>query len=329
MMTVFFRYSKSSLLVLFLCLGLAGALHAQPVITATTHALATTAPPPLPQLKSPVEQFRELLELSPAARENQLTNRPLELRKRILAKVQEYEAMKPDERELRLRNTQLRWYLLSFMETPPTERATQLAMVPEADRPFVQDHLAQWDRLPAAEQKEVLKYEKLMENIAASPNKVLPLTPVSNGQDSLKNLDSFLKLPPEKREQMYASFQNFFELTDAEKQKTIGVLPPNERRQMTMALRNFALLPKPQREKCLRSFAKFSDMGESERQEFLKNVERWREMSPAERQAWRQLVNSVPPVPPLPTGVAFPPPLPPRLPLTVSLPPPIPTNSSQ
>ena len=34
------------------------------------------------------------------------------------------------------------------------------------------------------------------------------------------------KLPPEQRQQMYANFQQFFELTDAEKQKTLNALSP-------------------------------------------------------------------------------------------------------
>ena len=35
-------------------------------------------------------------------------------------------------------------------------------------------------------------------------------------------------------------------------------------------------------------------MSASEKQEFLKNAERWSQMSPAERQAWRDLVANVP-----------------------------------
>ena len=39
-----------------------------------------------------------------------------------------------------------------------------------------------------------------------------------------------------------------------------------------------------------------------EQAEFLKNAERWSQMSPAERQAWRDLVANVPQWPPLPIG---------------------------
>ena len=71
--------------------------------------------PPRPRLKSPVDLFRELLAMTPAGRENFLTNRPPGIRNRILAKVREYGALDPNERELRLRATELRWYLLPLL----------------------------------------------------------------------------------------------------------------------------------------------------------------------------------------------------------------------
>ena len=37
-----------------------------------------------------------------------------------------------------------------------------------------------------------------------------------------------------------------------------------------------------------------------ERAEFLKNAERWSQMSPKERQSWRNLVANVPMMPPMP-----------------------------
>jgi len=88
--------------------------------------------PPLPTAaKSPVAVFRELLAMSLAERKAFLTNRPPEAQKRILAKVREYETMRPDDRELRLRVTELRWYLLPLMTQGPTNRTAQIAAVPE------------------------------------------------------------------------------------------------------------------------------------------------------------------------------------------------------
>src|SRR5436305_8079373 len=54
--------------------------------------------PPLPELaKPPVQFFRELLAMSPGERSQSLTNRTPEDRKAILAKVREYQSLKPDQ----------------------------------------------------------------------------------------------------------------------------------------------------------------------------------------------------------------------------------------
>lgn len=299
--------------------GLVGSLCAQPVpVVPATHVgegSRGAMPPPVPQIVSPVDQFRQLLALAPAQREARLTNRPPELRRRILAKLQEYDAMKSDERELRLRSTQVRWYMLSLMESPPGDRAKRLEVIPEPDRQVVRDHLAEWDRLAEDERKEVLKYEKVIENLVAQGfTNAATTTNIIGTPPAYRNLDTFLKLPADQRQQMYDSFQKFFELSDADKQKTLGALSPAERAQIEAALRRFAQLPKPRRDVCLKSFSKFSNMNDAERQEFLQSAERWRELSPAERRAWSDLVNRLPKRPPLPPGLAVPPPPLPSLP---------------
>src|SRR5947209_4367102 len=99
-MTSPFRHLTRLLLVLALIAGLAGALHAQPQPTeVAARAVRPAVTPPIPPVKSPVDQFRDLLALPTAERESRLTNRPPATRQRILAKLQEYDAMKPDERE--------------------------------------------------------------------------------------------------------------------------------------------------------------------------------------------------------------------------------------
>src|SRR5690348_3910930 len=54
----------------------------------------------LPRPRSPVALFRQLLAMTPDERETLLTNRPPQIREGILAKVSEYEALDPNEREL-------------------------------------------------------------------------------------------------------------------------------------------------------------------------------------------------------------------------------------
>ena len=48
-----------------------------------------------------------------------------------------------------------------------------------------------------------------------------------------------------------------------------------------------------------------------ERMEFLKNAERWSQMSPKDRQVWRDLVTHVPLWPPVPPSIM--PPVPPQI----------------
>jgi hypothetical protein len=289
---------------LFLVTSLAARDLAAPATRSPTATEADQPKPPalpaLPVLKSPVDSFRELLAMTPAEREHFLANRPPESRKRILEKVREYEALKPDERALSLRMTELRWYLLHLIQTPPTNRAAQLAFVPEADRKLVQDHLQSWDSLSPQQQEEVLKYQVPMQ--AVSHPSVTNTVLVSN------KLDDWNKLPGEQRQQMYDQFHRFFELTEAEKEQTLHVLSAAERGQMTRALKTFERLPQERRERCLGAFRRFAGMSEEERGQFLANAERWQEMSPADRESWRSLVSRLP-QPPMPPG--FGPPMPP------------------
>ncbi len=259
--------------------------------------------------------------MKPDEREHYLAGRPPEIRKRFLAKIQEYESMNSEDRELRLRATQLRWYLLPLMQTPATNRVEQLAAIPETDRQLVSERLQQWDHLSPALQKEFLEYGltasyfvgKDSEHSEPAPKPSLTNLPP---KELISKINYVSQLPPEQRQRMYANFQQFFELTDAEKQQTLNALSPLERQQMLRTLQAFLRLPKSRRDECLRSFGKFASMTAEERQEFFKNAERWKELSPAERQAWRNLVNRFPPMPlmpPMPPG-AGPPPLPPMPP---------------
>ncbi len=140
-----------------------------------------------------------------------------------------------------------------------------------------------------------------MDNVPKIPLQILP------PPDLVSKINYVSQLPPEKRQQMYNNFQRFFELTDTDKQKTLNVLSPVERQQMLRTLQAFQRLPKSRRDECLQSFGRFASMTGEERQGFFKNAERWKELSPAERQAWRNLVNRFPPLPPMPPELGGPP----------------------
>lgn len=288
-------------------------LHAQEA----THLSAATARehggPPVPLLRSPVDSFRELLALSPEERKKAIADRPPETQKRILAKVREYLSLKPDQRELRLRATELRWYVLPLLNTPATNRAAQLIFIPPELRKPITDRLAQWDKLAPATQKELLENEftaRYFTQLEGSTreqrtNLLAGISPQRRAQLEA-GMAHWAALSEEQRRKTCERFDQFFELTPREKEKALKTLSEAERQQMEKTLRTFEKLPKAQRELCVRSFEKFASLSLAERQLFLKNAERWRLMSPDERQAWRDLVTMVPEWPPLPPGFPTP-----------------------
>ena len=257
------------------------------------------------QARSPVELFRRLLAMSPDERGNFLTNRTPEIRARILAKVAEYEALGPDERELRLRATELRWYLMPLLLDAPTNRAALLAQVPDDLRQLVENRLEQWTILPPTLQQEFLDNER---TLAYFTQMDVSNNPAENSGRAPGDADRarWDLLSQAERSQITAGFRQFFELTPDEKQETLNTLSDAERQQMEKTLQSFDKMPASQRDECVNAFAKFASMDAAEQAEFLKNAARWSEMSPAERKAWRDLVVNVPQWPPLPAGFVVP-----------------------
>lgn len=243
-----------------------------------------TPPSPAAANNSPVAFFRQLLVMPVAERSQALANRTPESRARIQAKIREYLALDANERELRLRATELRWYLAPLLRVPAADRAARVAQVPEDLRGLVQARLAQWDLLTTNVQQELIANERTVPYFARlePPN---PATFTPQSQELTQQLNQL------------------FELTPAEKQSTLNTLSPAERVAMEKTLQAFGELPPALRQQCMRNYAKFAGMSAAERAEFLKNAERWAQMSPQERQAWRELVSHVPMMPPMPAAV--------------------------
>jgi hypothetical protein len=290
---------RQSVGVLCLVAGL-GFISAQaqpaPVAAAKTVLAATNLVPPLPLRQSPVTFFRQLLLMSPAERIHSLTNRPPEARERIMAKVREYMVLPPDERELRLRATELRWFLTPLLRSPSNDREAQLAGLPPELRDLARSRLTQWDLLAPPLQREFLTNDQTLhyfaQPFAASTNSAAPPT--------AGRLEQFLAFTP------------------LEKQRILGTLSEPERARMAKTLDTFQQLPPQQRRLCLRNYAKFAGLSPAERADFLKNAESWSKMSPQERQAWRDLVANVQLWPPMPSPTrVITPPMPIRLPVTL------------
>jgi hypothetical protein len=271
--------------------------------------------------KSPVDSFRELLAMSPYERSQSLTNRTPEARKQILAKLREYETLKPDERELRLKVTELRWYLYPLMQAPATNRVELLARIPAADRNLVEDRLREWDKLSSQAQKELLQNEAVIRCLSdPPPGTNAPAPP----RLLVGRVQQWQALPEAQRKTLLDRFDLFFHLTATEKDKVLRTLSDPERRRIEKDLAKFAQLTPAQRTHCIRSFEKFAGLSPLERQQFLKNAERWTLMTPEERQKWRELVNIAPMLPAAADEAARPPR--PRLPPMHRHSPPVATN---
>jgi hypothetical protein len=249
------------------------------------HVTSASSLPPLPStavpVRSPVTFFRQLLSMSPADRFNSLTNRTPEARARILAKVHEYLQLSPDERELRLRSTDLRWYLIPLFRMDAASRQARLDQIPGDMRDLVKSRLEQWDLLPPALQQKYLANGHTLPYFAHV--EIRASSPADSGAASIAS-----------------QFNQFFELTAAEKQQALSTLSEAERAEMEKTLKSFDQLPPRQRILCVRNYARFAGMNTAERSDFLKNADHWSKMSPKERQTWRDLVAEVPLWPPMP-----------------------------
>lgn len=260
-------------------------LFTQPRAMAQNQVLPTVHP--ATQVKpSPVESFRLMLAMSPEEQKKYLAPRPPEIRQRLLDKLAEYQLLTAEEQELKLRGTELRWYVRPLMNLPPTNREAQLMTIPPGLRPQAAARIEEWDRMPARAQRtlmvhpEAIAYFTRWETI---PNPPRPPSPA----DLL-------------RRKMNDSLKRLVALPRAEREKTLEALPDEaERRQMQQTMQMFEKLKPGQRERCIQSFAAFASLSEAERQDFLKSAERWSQMSPTDREAWRELVERAPIMPPL------------------------------
>ncbi len=271
--------------------------------------ISAIMPPPAPP--SPIDYFRHLLAMTPQQREAALAKKSPEVRQKILAKVNEYEALDPGERELRLRATELRWYLLPLLRASPNDRAARLTQVPDNVRSIVEARLSQWEMLPPNLQQEFLDNEHVLIYFSDVNS-----TNGSGAKPSDAETSRWNELSDTQRKAMTAQFNEFFTLSPFEKQKALGGLSAAERAQMQQAVQIFDQLPEPQRGQCIRAFARFASMSPQARTIFLKNAQRWSQMTPAQRKAWTDFVAHVPQWPPLPEAVLMPPKPPPapRLP---------------
>jgi len=275
------------------------------LIAAETPAAPTLPPAPTvaqtEPFQSPVSFFRRLLKMNEAGRAQALASRSERSRAVLLAKVREYEAMASDIRELKLRTTELRWYLKTLLPMPPDQRAARLAQMPEQDRELVAVRLKQWNLLSPGWRDEILRHERTMDWIRRNELTQPPPSPDTRPDARLAQWE---ELPKETRTGMIHSFNRFFQLSDSERGKILAAVPADRRETVAPALEKLNSLPTNERTECMTAFQKIAAMPEAERQRFFHKAERWRQMTAAERETWANLVTRFPPMPPLPPGLA-------------------------
>lgn len=280
-------------------------------------------PPPAPPLpNSPIAAFRILLAMDASHRTAALQARSEKQRQALEARLAEYDALAADQREARLLATDLFWHLQQLLPRAPMERAELVASAPAELRPILEERLALWDRLPAADRAMLLQHERAIRYFARVREVVPPPLPGPHGAGATPGAPPlptrvvledarFPELNLADRSHLVGTWRRLFEAPSStlERQLARKSMTEAERREMQETLDRFRTLTSSQRQVCIESFTRFASLSPSERASFLRHAEKWASLPPAERQAWRGLVGKLPPLPPVPVKVV-PPPLP-------------------
>jgi uncharacterized protein DUF3106 len=271
-------------------------------------AVSTPTPPPLPP--TPVDTFRRVLGMSAPEREKFLGTLSPEKRQVVLLKLDEYQGMPAEEREKRLRALQVRFWVRQLIRLPQSNRVERLVALQPAVRQLVEARLAEWDRLPADLQREVVTNELVIRHIAQLPdfrfNPALP--PLPPDPRMAAKLKHWNQKSEAERAEILAHFESFFtEFSPAERAKIMARRP-----EMATNVTSIANLTEVQRERYLAGFKRFSKLTPAEQQRFLINAERWQKMSPEQQESWRILAKKLnsssppPPPPPRPSASVLP-----------------------
>ena len=280
-----------------------------PVILFLLSALSlAAAEPPLPP--SPIAEFRTWLKSSPQERQVALATRSPGSRARIEQKIAEYMALPPVERELKLSATEFQWYLKPLLKMSGSTRDGAVVKVPPLWQPMIMKRLADWDKMPANLKKAALDHELVVEYLSTPAHKqeaiLRSLTPEERS-GLMQRLGGWQILPAAARTGLNERLREFFELEPQKQHQALNNFSDTERKSIEQTLQSFRGLTRAQQELCINSFAqftaKFAAMDRTNQIAFLKNVDRWQEMSQLERDTWRKVVAIVPPMPPLPVPV--------------------------
>lgn len=292
-----------SILMLIACLG-AKAVAAEP-------APVPEMLPPIPP--SPIEDFRRWLQMPEEEREKALADYSLNKQEVLRRKLKTYEAMRPEQRDSRLRALELRWYLQPLMSRPAVQRGNYLDLIPARLHEAIKARLEHWDALSEETRREILADEHKRElatgyfaQVRRSSTNLPPMPQLMppHPADLDKHLNHWGNASAAGRERMTAHLANFFAMGREDQRKALLRLSQTERQEMQKTLAAFARLSPQDRQECVESFQRLATMTAQERSSFLRNAARWLQLSPDERAAWREMVSKLPPMPPEPVHEA-------------------------
>jgi hypothetical protein len=286
--------------------GLIASLWAQPA-----PETSSVVNPPIPP--SPVEDFRRWLTMAEADREKELAGYPEEKQTVLRRKIAIYQAMRPADRDVRLQLLELRWYLQPLMSTAATNRGNYLGMIPVHLHESIRARLRHWDNLTESTRKEILADQKKREmalryyvlprrTVIAPPPFPTDQAPVP--PDLREHFRRWEGKSPSARAKISTHLATFFQMPREEQLEALNQFSEEDRKEMQKTLDAFGRLTPEARRACVNSFQKFATMSREERTSFLRNATRWQQLSAEDRAAWRELVEKVPPLPPVPLPTA-------------------------
>jgi flagellar motor switch protein FliG len=176
--------------------------------------------------------------------------------------------------------------------------------------------LQQWDAWPADKQKTFLEnehvvglYLQLQETAPQERGKVLANLPADVRFPLEQRLQKWNNMPAGQRQELSDRFTVLFQSEENAQKKIIKGLPEDVRKPVEKLMEQLKQMPPEQRQRCTAALNKFLKMSPDDQRQFLQNATRWQRMSEKEHNAWREVVNKVPQLPPIPPGMEPPSPL--------------------
>jgi hypothetical protein len=275
-----------------------------PLRTASLRA----TPPALPEVKdSPIRHLHNLLDASQEKRRQMLDQHAPTARAFWERKLGEYSSMDPTERDQKLREAQLHWYLLLILRTPAEDRDTKLLQIPQADRGLIHNRIKDWSALPESMQVDimthlpVLRYFGRLVTLSAQARKEAMEASLKAGSRPDIASSDWGQLDPSRRKSMFLAYQKFFTLAEEKRKRVLARIPMPQRLSVQSRLEQLENLSPEAKKQCLEALAKYAQMTPNERILFKANAERWKSMPASEHAVWKNVVKRVPPLPPIRT----------------------------